>query len=67
MESKMRDMEVMQVKEVANYFSCHPATIWRMTERGQLPKPIRIGGKTRWIRSEIEEVVDRALAERDAP
>jgi len=36
------------VKTVANIYDCHPSTIWRMVQRGQLPSPVKIGNLTRW-------------------
>lgn len=36
------------VKAVADRYDCHPSTIWRMVQRGQLPAPVKIGNLTRW-------------------
>lgn len=36
------------VKRVAKIIHCHPATVWRMVKRGQLPAPVKIGNLTRW-------------------
>lgn len=41
------------------------ATFWRRVADGTLPKPIKIGHATRWLHSEIEAVVDAAVAKRD--
>ncbi|RPI64229.1 MAG: helix-turn-helix domain-containing protein [Planctomycetaceae bacterium] len=30
-------------------------TIWRRVSAGELPKPIQVGGLTKWRRAEIEE------------
>lgn len=41
------------------------ATFWRRVTDGSLPKPIKLGGATRWHRNELLAVVDAALAKRD--
>lgn len=41
------------------------ATLWRRVADGTLPKPIRLGGATRWWRKELLATVERAAAERD--
>lgn len=42
------------------------ATWWRRVKDGTIPQPIRIGGMSRWRRSEIEAVINRAAAQREA-
>lgn len=42
------------------------ATFWRRVKDGVLPKPIKLGGVTRWRRSELIAAIDRVTAERDA-
>jgi excisionase family DNA binding protein len=49
--------KLLNVKEVAELFGCGVSTIWRWTQNGILPRPIRIGGITRWHRNEIEKVL----------
>ena len=40
--------------QVAECLNVHRETVLRMARRGELPKPIRIGGQTlRWKESEI--------------
>lgn len=51
--------------EVGVLFGCSRATVWRRVADGTLPKPVRIGGMTRFIVVEIEAVLDRAKAARD--
>ncbi len=55
------------VRDLATEFHCSPSTIWRRVADGTFPKPIKIGGLTRWVRPEIAAVVDRAKRERDKP
>jgi predicted DNA-binding transcriptional regulator AlpA len=32
----------------------NPATLYRQIRKGLLPKPIRVGGSSRWLRTECE-------------
>lgn len=41
-------------------------TWWRRVKDGTVPKPIKLGGMSRWPQSEIIEVIERAKAARDA-
>ena len=43
------------------------ATLWRGSHDGRFPKPIRLGGLTRWRRDELVAVVEKTAAKRDAP
>ena len=52
-------------KEGAALYGCSVATWWRRVADGTLPKPIRIGGMSRWPISEVLEVIELAKAERD--
>ena len=56
---------LLDVKAVAALFQSSPATIWRRVNDGTMPRPVRIGGMTRWARDEIDAVIDRAKGERD--
>ena len=41
------------------------ATFWRRVNDGSLPRPIKLGGATRWHRDELLATVAAALAKRD--
>lgn len=56
-------MDVRQVAKVAGNVSV--ATVWRHTSSGKLPKPIKIGGSTRWLTSEIKEFLSQRVAARN--
>jgi predicted DNA-binding transcriptional regulator AlpA len=48
--------------QLAKRYSVSRSTIWRWTERGILPAPIRISRNcTRWLRSDIEARDDGRL------
>jgi predicted DNA-binding transcriptional regulator AlpA len=49
----------------AGMLGCSPTTIWRRVADGTLPRPVKIGGMSRWLTSEIEAVVESAKARRN--
>lgn len=54
---------LMTVKEVAAYLSMSDSKVWRLEEREVgFPKPIRIGGSTRWDRCAIDRYLDSLQA-----
>lgn len=44
---------------------CHTSTVWRKVASGDLPKPIRIGGRTLWDLREIDALVEAKIAARE--
>ena len=42
------------------------STFWRRVADRSLPRPVRIGGATRWWREEIESFVQSLASKRDA-
>ena len=43
---------------VASLFSISPATVWRWSRHGELPKPIHVGGLSFWRVDELREKLD---------
>ena len=56
---------LLDVKALAALFQASPSTIWRRVNDGTLPRPVRIGGMTRWARDEIDAVIDCAKDQRE--
>ena len=52
--------------ELAALLGCARSTIWKWVADGVLPKPLKIGGMSRWKLSEAYDVIKRAEAEREA-
>jgi prophage regulatory protein len=51
----MRDQNhYVSDKTLAARYDVSRSTIWRWSHIGQLPKPVKIFGSTRWAISEIE-------------
>ena len=51
--------------ELAEILGCSRATIWRRVKDGALPKPIKLGGLSRFVLSEINATVESAMAARN--
>lgn len=39
--------------DLADRYGIHRNSVWRMAKQGRLPKPVSIGGSTRWKLTEI--------------
>ena len=58
---------LINVRNVAALLGVDRSTVWRKSANGDLPKPCRIAGLTRWSLAEVEAVIAAKLAERDEP
>lgn len=47
--------EYWTIKDLAAHIKASKSTIWDGVRKGTFPKPIKIGGLTRWRRAEVEE------------
>lgn len=56
---------LLKDKEAAPLLGIIPS-FWRHVANGVIPKPIKLGASSRWPRSEILAVIERAKAARDA-
>ncbi|NOR64110.1 MAG: helix-turn-helix domain-containing protein [Rhodobacteraceae bacterium] len=52
--------------EAATMLGCSKSTLWRRVSDGTIPRPVKIGGMSRWLQSEIKAVIEQAIAQRDA-
>lgn len=55
----------LSVHAVADRYDCHPSSVWRWVAQRTFPQPVKIGGMTRWLASEVEEHDARAAAQRE--
>lgn len=63
----MESAKLLTVSEVATILTISTREVWRRVDSGELPRPIRLGLRTRrWPREEIEAVIERAKRQRDA-
>jgi excisionase family DNA binding protein len=46
---------LLDVQAVARLLNCSPRHVTRLVERGDLPRPIKLGTLIRWNRAAVEE------------
>lgn len=55
---------LLTVRESAEVLQISVPTFWRRVADGTVPRPVKIGALSRWPRSEIVGVIERAKASR---
>jgi excisionase family DNA binding protein len=48
---------LLMVREVAQYLNCSAKTIYRLSDAGHMPLPVRLGALIRWPKAVIEHWV----------
>lgn len=56
---------LLTAREGAAELQISEPTFWRWVANGILPKAVKLGGMSRWPRSEILDVIERAKAKRE--
>lgn len=56
---------LLTAKEGAQLLTISEPTFWRHVGNGKLPKPIKLGHLSRWPRSELQAVIERAKSARE--
>ena len=51
-------------REVAAILGCSRSSLWRWAADGTVPRPLRIGGMSRWRQSDIKGLIDQAAEAR---
>lgn len=46
---------MLTAADVATLLACSTKTVYRMVDRGAIPRPIRLGGLLRWRRAQFEQ------------
>lgn len=60
LQTRKTDVAVINVREVAELLGVNARTVWRMSQRGEIPAPIRLGDRVvRWRLSDLREHLDR--------
>jgi len=56
---------LLTAREGARELGCSIPTFWRRVSNGTLPKAVKLGGMSRWPRSELLAMIERAKAKRN--
>ena len=51
--------------EATGMLGCSKSTLWRCVADGTIPRPLKIGGMSRWLQSELKTVIEQAIAQRN--
>ena len=55
-------MNLLNRNEVCHFFGgINPATLYRKIRQGILPKPVKIGSSSRWLREECEATLQQMV------
>jgi predicted DNA-binding transcriptional regulator AlpA len=57
--------ELLSDRDASALMGCGRSTLWRWASEGVIPKPLKIGGTSRWKRADIEAVIAKAEAARE--
>ncbi|WP_244430388.1 helix-turn-helix transcriptional regulator [Roseivivax halodurans] len=57
---------LLRDREAATILGASVSTFWRRVQDGTIPRPLKIGGMSRWKQSEIQAVIETAAANREA-
>ncbi|MEM9232519.1 MAG: helix-turn-helix domain-containing protein [Pseudomonadota bacterium] len=51
---------LMSDREVASFLGVGRSTVWHWVSVGVIPRPLKLGGLSRWRQSTIQNVIERA-------
>lgn len=58
---------MLNVSQVMARLNIGKTAVYDLVKRGELPKPVKIGGSSRWIPEEVEASIEVMKAKRDEP
>ena len=61
---KKQSLRLVRNDEAAQMLGVSTTTLWRYCRDGVVPKPVKLGGSTRWRVDELEAAIERLSAER---
>jgi len=61
----MMNRRLLKAAECAEILAVGRSTLWRLHAAGKLPRPLRIGGATRWRGEEIKGWIGAGCPSRD--
>lgn len=56
--------ELIRLPELLRLVPVTRGTIWRWHRSGKFPRPVRIGGRTAWVRAEVDAWIAARKGER---
>lgn len=65
MDTDTMDRALLTVNDVAGMLSCSTRTIYRLTDSGRMPRPVRLNSLLRWRRESIEIWISQGCPRRE--
>ena len=59
LETSGHDAVLLDVQAVADVLSCSVRHVYRLSDRGKMPRPLRLGALVRWDRSAVESWISQ--------
>lgn len=53
-----QEKELLNVREVAALLDLSPRTVWRWSDSGRMPRPVRLSSLAKWRMRELREWID---------
>jgi excisionase family DNA binding protein len=50
--------KLLDVQAVAALLGCSPRTVYRLSDAGKMPSPVKLGALIRWNRAAVEEWIE---------
>ena len=59
-------MELLDLRDMQQLLKVKATAVYSAVRRNHIPKPIKVGGSSRWIKDEVEAALRRRASEREA-
>ena len=60
----MTTATLLNVKEVAEMLGLSERTVYRLSDTGNMPQPVKLGAAVRWRRQELESWIENGCPKR---
>ena len=50
--------QLLDVQAVATMLGCSPRHVYRLSDAGRMPSPLKLGALVRWSRAAVDEWID---------
>ncbi|HCR4003041.1 TPA: AlpA family transcriptional regulator [Morganella morganii] len=61
--SSLLDEPLVDMKEITKLTGLTDKWFYKLIQKGQFPKPIKLGNRSRWLTSEVEAWLQERIAE----
>lgn len=54
-EMEKEESQLLDVRQMATQLNCSPRSVYRLSDAGRMPRPIKLGALVRWNRQAIDQ------------